>query len=382
MKLRYVGLALIIAFTTISMRSVNNMISTTIPLFSKYELNFSSSEIGLLTSLSFLSTFVATTFINPRLRKDARKLIFILSSFCIIIILVLFYYSNTFTIWIFSIFAGFSYGFITPNIITSSSLFEEKDIAERILAIYSVSLSLSLIIGPSFETYLLNYFDYRHIFLLFIPIAIPLFLLSFFIRFPEVKRESYNFKEINKRVLFASILNLLIYNIPFSILTVFAAIYSIEVYHVPGTIAYSIYIPFLVVSFLTRSYMAYKPFKNLKKPITISTIFTALGIIILALPLNFYAVIVAMILLGIPHGAIYPMSTIMISRGTDIKERNAVNSYFVAFGNIIAIVVPPLFGYLLSYFGFRILIASLSIPVVFFYILFRKRYFNEKFLYR
>ncbi|MFP3256032.1 MAG: MFS transporter, partial [Thermoplasmata archaeon] len=106
------------------------------------------------------------------------------------------------------------------------------------------------------------------------------------------------------------------------------------------------------------------------------------GIIILALPLNFYAVIVAMILLGIPHGAIYPMSTIMISRGTDIKERNAVNSYFVAFGNIIAIVVPPLFGYLLSYFGFRLLIASLSIPVVFFYILFRKRYFNEKFLYR
>ena len=227
MKNNIILLALFIAIATVSMRAVNNMIVTTIPLFGKYLLGFSNGEIGILTSLSFIFTFISTSMINPRLRSNVRKLSFISASFLIILLLILFFYSNFITIWFFSVLAGFSYGLITPNIITSASLIDERKLAERILAIYSLSLSLSLILGPSLETFLLNYFNYRYIFILFVPVALPLFIISFKLKFPNEKREKFSFKEINKKALFASVLNVTIYNIPFSIITVFAAIYSI-----------------------------------------------------------------------------------------------------------------------------------------------------------
>jgi len=380
MKNNIVLLALFIAIATVSMRAVNNMIVTTVPLFGKYILGFSNGEIGILTSLSFIFTFISTSIINPRLRSNVRKLSFISASFLIILLLILFFYSNFITIWFFSVLGGFSYGLITPNIITSASLIDERKLAERILAIYSLSLSLSLILGPSLETFLLDYFNYRYIFILFIPIAFPLFIISFKLKFPNEKREKFSFKEINKKALFASVLNVTIYNIPFSIITVFAAIYSIDVYHVSSTLAYSIYIPFFTISFLTRLFMAIRPFRDLRTPITISAILTASGVMLLAYPLNFFAVIIAMALLGIPHGAIFPMSTIIISRGTDVSERNAVNSYFVAFGNIIVIIVPPIFGFLVQYLGYRILIASLVLPVLLFFFLIYRKYFKESFM--
>ncbi|MDP8012011.1 MAG: MFS transporter [Thermoplasmata archaeon] len=380
MKNKFILVALSIAIATISMRAVNNMIVTTLPLFGKYILHFSNGEIGLLTSVSFITTFLATSFINPRLSFKTRKISFILSTFLIILILILIFYSNYITIWIFSILAGFSYGLITPNIITSASLIEERKLAERLLAIYSVSLSLSLVLGPLLETFLLKYFNYREIFLLFVPIALPLFIMSFKTKFPEGKNEKFSFKEINKKPLFASVINVMIYNIPFSIITVYAAIYAIDVYHVSGTLAYSIYVPFFTISFITRFLMVIRPFKDLRKPITLSAILTALGVILLAYPSNFYFIIFSMALLGIPHGAIYPISTIIISRGTKINERNAVNSYFVAFGNIIVIVVPPIFGFLIPYLGYRLLIASLVFPVIVFFLILQKKYFKELFM--
>lgn len=380
MKNRIVWLVLSIVVATVSMRAVNNMVVTTVPLLARYELGFSNGEIGVLTSLTFTSTFVATSFVNPRLKSNLRKISFIFSSFLIILLLILFFYSNFITIWIFSVIAGFTYGLITPNIITSASLMDERKLAERILAIYSLSLSLSLVLGPMLETFLLNYFSYRYIFILFVPVAVPLFIISFRIKFPQGEKEKFSFREINKKVLFASVLNVTIYNIPFSIITIFAAIYSIDVYHVSSTLAYSIYVPFFTFSFLTRLYMAIRPFGDLRRPISISAFLTALGVILLAYPSNFYAVVLSMSLLGIPHGAIFPMSTIIISRGTDVGERNAVNSYFIAFGNIIVIVVPPLFGFLVQYLGFSIMIASLVIPVILFFMLIYKNYFNENFM--
>jgi len=380
MKNRIVWLVLSIVVATVSMRAVNNMVVTTVPLLVRYELGFSNGEIGVLTSLTFTSTFVATSFVNPRLKSNLRKISFIFSSFLIILLLILFFYSNFITIWIFSVIAGFTYGLITPNIITSASLMDERKLAERILAIYSLSLSLSLVLGPMLETFLLNYFSYRYIFILFVPVAVPLFIISFRIKFPQGEKEKFSFREINRKVLFASVLNVTIYNIPFSIITIFAAIYSIDVYHVSSTLAYSIYVPFFTFSFLTRLYMAIRPFGDLRRPISISAFLTALGVILLAYPSNFYAVVLSMSLLGIPHGAIFPMSTIIISRGTDVGERNAVNSYFIAFGNIIVIVVPPLFGFLVQYLGFSIMIASLVIPVILFFMLIYKNYFNENFM--
>ncbi|MGC9122570.1 MAG: hypothetical protein ACP5IB_00620 [Thermoplasmata archaeon] len=112
---RFIWFTIVIVSSTVSMRIVNNMIVTTIPLFSKYELNFYNDEIGILTSLTFLMTLISTSLINPRMNARLRKIMYILSSFLIILILLMIFYSNGITIWIFSLIAGFSYGLITPK---------------------------------------------------------------------------------------------------------------------------------------------------------------------------------------------------------------------------------------------------------------------------
>ncbi|MGC9204111.1 MAG: MFS transporter [Thermoplasmata archaeon] len=374
-------LIITIVASTVSMRTVNNMFVTTLPLFGKYILNFSSAEVGFLSSMAFITTLISTSMINPRLNSRVRRITYITSSLLIMLVLLMVYYSNFLTVWIFSVLAGFLYGLITPNIITSASLVDDRKLAERLLAIYSLSLSMSLVLGPVLETYLLRYYDYRSIFLLFIPLAAPLFIFSFSTRFPEEENERFSFRDINRKVLFAAVINVMIYNIPFSIITVYASIYTMETLHVSRWLSYFVYVPFFTVSFFTRLAMAIRPIDDLRFTITLSAFLTAIGILMLSFPINIYFVFVSMALLGIPHGTIFPISIIMISRGTDLRERNSVNSYFIASGNILMIVFPPFYGLLFTYFGYGVMIATLVIPVVIFYILLRKWYYGEKFMH-
>ncbi|MGC8584585.1 MAG: MFS transporter [Thermoplasmata archaeon] len=378
---RAIFLIITIVTSTVSMRTVNNMFVTTLPLFGKYILNFSSAEVGILSSISFITTLFSTSMLNPRLNARVRRISYITSSFLIMLVLLMVYYSDFLTVWIFSVLAGFLYGLITPNIITSASLVDDRELAERLLAIYSLSLSMSLVLGPLLETYLLNYYDYRSIFLLFIPLAAPLFIFSFATKFPDEGNERFSFREINRKVLFAAVINVMIYNIPFSIITVYASIYTMEVLHVSRWLSYFVYVPFFMVSFFTRLVMAIRPIRDLRFTITSSSILTAIGILLLSFPVNIYFVFISMSLLGIPHGTIFPISTIMISRGTDVRERNSVNSYFLAFGNILMIIFPPLYGFLFTYFGYSVMISTLVIPVIISYTLLRTRYFGEKFMH-
>ncbi len=96
----------------------------------------------------------------------------------------------------------------------------------------------------------------------------------------------------------------------------------------------------------------------------ISIALTIIGIILLYLSQNYAAFIVSMTILGIPHGSVYPLSTLMISRGgTSIEERNAANSYFAAFQGVLGIAVPALFGISTDLIGIRLSMALLLVPV-------------------
>ncbi|WP_075057538.1 hypothetical protein [Thermogymnomonas acidicola] len=61
---------------------------------------------------------------------------------------------------------------------------------ERQLAIFSVGLSVSLVLGPSLETYLLSLLTYREIFVSFIPLAVLTAIVSTRVSFPKGGVES------------------------------------------------------------------------------------------------------------------------------------------------------------------------------------------------
>lgn len=78
------------------------------------------------------AAFIAT-ILNSRIRAHYRRYLFMIFSVVYTISLLLFSFSNGFSIMLYSILSGLAYGFMFPNIMTSAGLFEDKNIREKIL---------------------------------------------------------------------------------------------------------------------------------------------------------------------------------------------------------------------------------------------------------
>ncbi|ACP48945.1 major facilitator superfamily MFS_1 [Sulfolobus islandicus Y.N.15.51] len=369
--------AIILVLMTISARATDNMVTTTVPLLAKYSLQLSNSLVELLSALLFTFNFITTTFINPELNSRVRRRVFVISNVIILFSLPLYYLSNEISIWIISIFAGIAFGLVMPNLITAASLANDKKSVERLLSLYSTSLSTSLILGPAIEVYLLTKYDYRDVFLWFIPIAVIGIIISSSIRFPDVKRESSGISVIKNKGLTAAALSITTYNVLFAAFTTFLAILAKDRFNLPNFDAYFVFLPFYIMSFLTRLTMTIRPFENLRMPMLISIIITILGLFGILYAPNYSIFLAVIALLGIPHGSIFPMATIMISRATSIAERNAVNSYFLAYNNLLFLVVPATIGFVSEIVGLSLSISALIIPVAITAVAFFKMFWND-----
>ncbi len=366
--------AMTLVFIALAYRSVNNMVLTTVPIFTRFDLNFSNFLSGSIVSFMNLSTFVSTLFLNPIFKPGLRRKLFILANLAIAISLVFFSRSNVMSVWVVSLCAGFSFGLITPNIITSASLRWDNKTKERLLTIFTIGLSASLIIGPALETFLLSRFEYRGVFEGFIPLALLSLALSFLIKFPDSSDEHTKPKLFRNRALRISIYLNSTYSIPFAAIGAFMVIFSVERFHVSATLAYSAFIPFFSLSFITRAYMILKPFNSLRLPLYLSIALTLGGLVPFYFIGNFSLLFMDMALLGVPHGITFPLSTVIISRGTDANERMHANSYLLGYGAFISVVTPALFAYMIDIVGFSMIFSLLTIPSGIFALLLYKEY--------
>ncbi len=373
--------AIIIFLITFATRATNNMIGTTAPLLAKYDLSFTNYLVGFLVSTVTAVNLASIVFINARLPGSTRRLLFIISNALIVTLLPAYFLANSLSIWIVSILTGFAYGLIMPNILTSASIVGDQFTAERILVLYTLALSTSLVAGPLLETYLLTRLGYRYVFLLFIPLAVLSLALSLKVRFPpdpkEPRRSIGAAHVIRNKGLISALLANSTYSIPFVVFTTFIAIYAQSIYHVSRYLAYFSFVPFFLTSFLTRLYLTIRVPRSLFKPMLISIALTITGIALLYLSPNYAVFIISMSILGIPHGSTYPLSTLMISRGTSVEERNAANSYFAAFQGVLGIIVPALFGISTDLIGIRLSMALLLIPVITIAIAFTRFYMGS-----
>ena len=373
-------IALTLSLMTIAARSTNNMVTTTVGPLSKYLLGFSNTLVGVITAVMFATTFIATSYINPSLNSSVRSKAFILSNLTVLLLLPLFFFVSSVTIWIISALIGLAFGLVMPNLITAASLVNDRKTAERLLALYSTSLSISLILGPAYESFVLSKFPYNYVFLAFLPIAALAFALSWTVKFPDTKREVKGSRALRNKGFLSSVLAITTYNVPFAAITAFLTILAVDRFHVPGDLAYSTYIPFFTMSFLTRLYMTIRPFNSLRMPMFISILITVLTLAGTLFSPTYAVFLLVMALLGIPHGSVFPMSTIMIQRATSKEERNAVNSYFLAYNNFLFIAVPTVVGYLSEFIGLSLTFGLLSIPVVLTSMVFFVKFWNDDIL--
>ncbi len=361
-SLAFVVATLVIA--TVSIRSVNNMVATTIPFLAKYTFSFNNVSVGILSAVLNISTFVVTSYLNPHMKSSTRRKVFILSSGSIPVFLFLYYMATPVTLWPISVLSGLAFGVIFPNIITSATLHGDHMVQMRLLAIYSLSLSLSLVIGPSIETWLLNFLGYRQIFLPFILISLAGFLASPFIKFPDIRGEVTGSAALRNRGLVSGILAITVYNVPFAALTSFLVIFAVDKFSVSSSVAYSVFIYFFLASFILRLSLAIRPFRSLFVPLAISSLITVVCLAILPFTDSFILFLAVVAFLGIPHGTIFPSASMLIARGTTPAERSVANSYFMAYNNSLFIIVPVIFGYVSIIAGFTVSFIALSVTSV------------------
>ncbi len=350
----FVRIVLIIMIITFSIRASNNMLTTSVPLLVKYYFGFSETEVGLIAALLSFTTFLTTALLNAKLSANKRRIAFIVSNMIYMLVFLGIWISNFYSIWILAAVMGVLLGFIMPNIITAAGLFNDPKTRDRILAIYTVVLSFSLIIGPLIESELLKFVDIREAFLIFASFGFISFVLSPFMKFPVEKKKKIKVKVFSNYGFRSAVFNIMAYNIPFAVLIAFAGIYERDTFNISLSLVTLVFSLFFLTSFLSRIYLSVKPPHNIKFMMNETIILTFIGITVMILSKNLEIFIVSFMILGIPHGFAYPISIITLGRSFKDKFRNAANSYFFAIMMAVGVLLPTLSGFSIDNVGFKL----------------------------
>ena len=363
-EITFIEALLVIIPLTIAVRASNNMLMTTIPLITKYLFGFNEGEVGIISALTSLATFIGSGLINSRLRGGTRELAFRSAAIIYAILLPFFYLASPITVWILAGIAGIVLGLIMPNIITYAGLLKDRKQRERVLSIYTLALSISLVLGPAIETWILEYFSLRMVFLFFAPFSILTGIMSFFVEFPKEDNKNVKVKVFSNPGFITAVINILTYNIVFSILLAFGGIFAKSTFNVPYSTVTAIFSAFFTTSLIARLYLSIRPAEKLWHFMSLSIGITTLGLIFISIfPPTLLLFVAALLLLGIPHGLTYPLSVISISRTFRLEERNAANSTFFAIMMLIGIITPSIAGFVIQRIGFRLTLTFI-IPII------------------
>ncbi len=374
LRASFLYLLVVIVSITFSVRASNNMYMTEIPLIAKYVFGFKEFLVGSISALAATGTFIMSALINSRLRAGRRRFVFIASSLVYALVFPMFYLTNAETIWPVVFVAGFSLGALMPNIITSAGLLPDRKQRERLLSLYTLTLSVSLVAGPALETYLLDLMPLLKTFLVFSVFPIAVFVLSFFLRFPEEKEKSNApVSEVLRNHGFrAAVYNIMTYNIPFAFMLTFGGIYAVSRFGVHYATVTLMFSTFFFTSFLSRLLLSIRPPDDIWRLMILSVVITSVGLIGIIESPNILVLEMFFLLLGFPHGFTYPLSVISISRSSDISTRNAANSIFFSVMMAVGALMPLVSGVIVSYIGLRYSFAAL-IPVILLLLLFLYR---------
>ncbi len=368
--------AITIFLITFAIRASNNMIITTIPLLADYYFHFTPLLIGIVSSFASIFSFISSIFVNSKLSSNLRRRVFILSSFLYAFTFPLFYFVNPILVWIFSSIAGFSMGIIFPNIITYAGSIGNQRTRERMLSLYTTSLSLSLILSPFIESLILSTFTLIQSFLFFSIISSIIPIIAFKVKFSGSSKINFGNSGILRSAGFlVSLFNNIMYDIPFGMIETFGGIYAITLFHVSYSTAISLFTLYFLTSFISRTLFTIKPPFRVINLIFFNSIISIVGLSLASVSKDIYMYIFSLLLLGIPHGLTYPSSLVLLSRSfSDEETRSIANSYFSGILIGLAAVIPIAMATSVEFIGLRYSFALLSGVVLFFLLLVMREY--------
>jgi len=366
------AIAIIIFTITFAIRASNSMLATTVPLVTKYIFHFSPFLVGFVSSTLSIFSFVSSMLINSRFSAKKREKALKISSVIYALVFPLFYFVNPILVWLFTSVAGFSMGLIFPNIINFASSADDQKSRERMISLYTTSLSLSLIVSPLLESFILSNFSLITAFLFFSIFSLLVPITSFKMKFKDEGKRASSSKEVLKSPPFlASIFNNLMYDIPFGMIVTFGGIYAISLFHASYSLSVMIFTFYYLTSFISRGLFTLKTPRSIIVIIYANALITVIGLLVVSLSPLLLIYVISLVLLGIPHGLTYPSSLILLSRSfKDVESRNVANSYFSGILSGLSGFIPLVMGYSVEEIGLRYSFILLSVVSLVLFVLF------------
>lgn len=373
-------------------RGAQNMALTTLALIIKDDLGYGAGIIGVISALSGVVLVLVTLFISARLKPAQLERAVMISLVALMSGLLMIGISSSIYLTAFAaILLGIGGGLGMPGLAGSVQLAASKGSAnpQRILAIYTLVLSISLAIGPLLEAGLLDatHQDVRWPFIAFA--FLPLLALGIMYRRHKVSltlaahtedgnRRAAPHPSATERVsllrtpeVVKALLAQLMYAVPFAALTVFGAEVARVSDHATPAQAQLAFTVFFVFSLSCRGLVAWRsPIFHKGVIYAASGLLTITGLTFIVFGHSFALFLVGMVILGIPHGVIFPLALSALSSSLPADQLPRANSLLMGSSNIVGIVAPFILGVIAAAASYRVMMGTVLIPVMLVFVLF------------
>lgn len=355
-------------------RASQNAAQTTMPLIGHNLIGIGVTKVGLLATIGGGAS-VLTNLVMASLKRSRRS-IFVagLGAFPIGVLAVAL--SRTFLELVAAIVLFAITGAIVMPALASSSASLGSVSSKRGAVAYTVALSLSLAIGPLIEAgaLRLSHDSIRIALTTFVPLAVVASILgiSKLGKINSTQRETKT-RERSAYVLFRergfrdAVFSLALYQFPFVAIINFAAIMAKSRFGSSAAFSQEALTAFFIISFLSRAFLLIHPTKESDIDwLRASAVATVLGVLLIGLAGTPVMFLVAMVLLGIPHGLTFPLALNLLNETVEHEQLAKGNAILSATTGLISLVGPFVIGLLSARFGISKMFLLMAVPTLIF----------------
>jgi MFS family permease len=163
----------------------------------------------------------------------------------------------------------------------------------------------------------------------------------------------------------------LMYAVPFAALTVFGAEVARVTDQATAAQAQLAFTVFFVFSLSCRGLVAWRsPIFHKGIIYVISGLLTIMGLTFIVAGHSFTLFLVGMVILGIPHGVIFPLVLSALSSSLPADQLPRANSLLMGSSNIVGIVAPFILGVIAAATSYRFMMGTVLIPVILVFVVF------------
>ena len=418
-RLRRHGALVALLLGTAAFRMTQNMALTTLSLLAHHSVHLGAGAIGSLGAISGIVVAFVTLVLSRRIPHHRAALSAAGGMGLLTLALIVLAVASSFGVLLVGVVLLAVAGGLTMTGLLNAIVTEAGRRRERVIAIYTVTLSLSLAVGPLLETFVLSlareavrapYVAFAVFPLLGAVLAllasrqqrgareaaerarqeggeeieeeVPGERLVIEVSSDEVvalgsHKESsgplpgapptrrWSGGLLSTRAGQMALVTELLYGVPFAGITVFGALVA----HVgfgfsPARVQLGFTV-FFVLSLLARAVVAFKaPIIHKKALLTLAALLTTAGLALLGLGHGALELFLAMGLLGIPHGLTFPLSLALIAESTPAAGLPRANATLLGSGNLLSVVVPLVLGGIIPEIGYQKMTLVMLGPVV------------------